>query len=354
MLLETRNLSKTYSGKVAALEDISLSILQGEWVSIMGPSGSGKTTLLNLLAGLDHSTSGKVLFKGQDLSQLSQKELAEFRRNHIGLVFQQPHLIPYLSALENVMVAQYYHSMTDEAEARQALEKVGLKDRLTHLPGTLSGGEQQRVCIARALINAPEIILLDEPTGNLDETSEDQVIELLWRLHSEGHTILMVTHDPKIGNLAERKILLEHGHLVTSLGEILGDKKEDILETLWVGTQEKSEPSVPVRRFRLSKKDPAFKELERIGFIRLEGDRVTLEPKGLSEAEDSVRRHRLAECLLVQVVGLKGPVMNEAACQFEHALHQGVDTKICTLLGHPSHCPHGKTIPRGSCCDSRK
>lgn len=135
------------------------------------------------------------------------------RRDKIGLVFQQFHLILYLTALENVMVAQYYHSLPDEREAMAALERVGLKDRARHLSSQLSGGEQQRVCIARDLINYPLLILADEPTGNLDETNERIVLELFQELHREGHTIIMVTHDPAVADLAERCLILEHGRV---------------------------------------------------------------------------------------------------------------------------------------------
>ena len=212
--IELANLSKLYHGKVKALDNVSLKIGKGEWVAIMGPSGSGKTTLLNMLGGLDKPNLGKVTVEGADLSELSEQQLTIFRRENIGLVFQQFHLIPYLSALENVMLAQYFHSMADKEEAAQALERMGLKDRLNHLPGQLSGGEQQRVCIARALANDPRVILADEPTGNLDEGNEERVMELLTGLHAEGTTLVMVTHDWHIGKKANRCILLDHGKVV--------------------------------------------------------------------------------------------------------------------------------------------
>ncbi len=213
MVLELKCVSKTY-GSVTALKDISFGVSKGAWISIMGPSGSGKTTLLNLIGCLDKPTSGQILLDGVEISKLSEKELTRIRREKIGFVFQQFHLVSHLTALENVMLAQYYHSMPDEEEALAALERVGLKDRACHLPSQLSGGEQQRVCIARALINYPSLILSDEPTGNLDEANEKAVIELFEELHQQGHTIIMVTHDPEIGALAERKLLLDHGQLM--------------------------------------------------------------------------------------------------------------------------------------------
>jgi putative ABC transport system ATP-binding protein len=179
---------------IRALDDAAFTIVAGEWVAITGPSGSGKSTLDNV-----------------DVATMSAAELDRFRADKIGFIFQQFHLIPYLSAVENVMLAQYFHSMTDEAEARAALERVGLGARLTHLPSELSGGEQQRVCIARALINNPPILLADEPTGNLDAANQKIVADLLRGLHRNGHTIVMVTHDPEMAALAQRRIALSHG-----------------------------------------------------------------------------------------------------------------------------------------------
>jgi putative ABC transport system ATP-binding protein len=206
-------LSRFY-GEVRALEGVDLEVAHGEWVSVMGPSGSGKTTLLNILGGLDRPTSGELYVDGTDVTALPRKELARFRRETVGLVFQQFHLVPYLTALENVMLAQYFHSMADEAEARAALEAVGLGERLHHLPAQLSGGEQQRVCIARALINQPRLILADEPTGNLDAANEEIVLDIFRQLHVQGHTLVVVTHDSRVGRLADRLITLEHGHVV--------------------------------------------------------------------------------------------------------------------------------------------
>jgi len=200
-----------HGGTVRALDDATFSIVKGEWVAITGPSGSGKSTLVNMLGCLDRPTRGQLKIDNVDVATMSSTELDRFRADKIGFIFQQFHLIPYLSAVENVMLAQYFHSMTDENEARQALEKVGLKDRVSHLPSELSGGEQQRVCIARALINNPPILLADEPTGNLDAANQKIVAELLRELHEQGHTIVMVTHDPEMAALAQRRIALNHG-----------------------------------------------------------------------------------------------------------------------------------------------
>ncbi|MBQ9908716.1 MAG: ABC transporter ATP-binding protein [Treponema sp.] len=211
-LLEVKNVSKLYSGgSVKALNDVSLTVEKGEWLAIMGPSGSGKSTMMNIIGCMDKPSMGQVILDGKDITQESGKRLTQIRRDKIGLVFQQFHLVNYLTALENVMVAQYYHSMPDEKEAMEALERVGLKERAKHLPSQLSGGEQQRVCIARALINHPEIILADEPTGNLDEANENLVIDIFKKLHAEGRTIIVVTHAPEVASFAQRTIVLEHG-----------------------------------------------------------------------------------------------------------------------------------------------
>ncbi len=218
IILELKGVSKIYD-TVNALSDINLTVKRGEWLSIMGPSGSGKTTMINLIGCMDRPSVGDVILDGQNISKEKAKSLTRIRRDKIGLIFQQFHLINYLTAVENIMVSQYYHSITDEKEALEALEKVGLRDRAKHLPGQLSGGEKQRVCIARALINSPEIILADEPTGNLDEENEQIVIDIFRRLHKEGATIIVVTHDPEVGDVSERKIVLEYGKIADDIDQ---------------------------------------------------------------------------------------------------------------------------------------
>src|SRR5438445_2537464 len=206
------NLTKQY-GTLRALGGVNFDVNTGEWVALMGPSGSGKTTLINILRSLDSLTSGHVVVDDVDLSNLRESELVRYRAEKVGFVFQQFHLVPYLTAVENVMLAQYFHSVTDEKQAAEALKRVGLGDRLTHLPAQLSRGEQQRAAIARALINQPKLILADEPTGNLDEANETIVLQIFQELHNSGHTILMVTHDPDIARQADRRIELAHGRL---------------------------------------------------------------------------------------------------------------------------------------------
>ena len=213
-LLEIKDISKIYSGgTVKALQKVSLTVEKGEWVAIMGPSGSGKSTMMNIIGCMDKPSSGQVILDGVDITNENSRNLTTIRRDKIGLVFQQFHLVNYLTAVENVMMAQYYHSIPDEKEAMEALERVGLADRAKHLPSQLSGGEQQRVCIARALINYPQLILADEPTGNLDEANQNMVIEIFRKLHEEGRTIVVVTHDPEVAEVAERTVVLEHGKL---------------------------------------------------------------------------------------------------------------------------------------------
>ena len=212
-LVQVEDISKTFGG-VRALDSVTFDVRAGEWIAIMGPSGSGKTTLINILGGLDRPTSGRAVVDGVNVGILGERELTRYRAERVGFVFQNFNLVPYLSALENVMLAQYFHSVTDETEAAESLGRVGLGDRLDHLPSQLSGGEQQRVALARALINHPKLILADEPTGNLDEANEQIVLEILRELHRSGHTILLVTHSSEIGRMADRRIELAHGRLM--------------------------------------------------------------------------------------------------------------------------------------------
>lgn len=211
-LIKINNLNKEF-GKVKALNNINLSVYEGEWLAIMGPSGSGKSTLLNILSLMDTPSSGEYILDNENLEQMDEEQKITLRREKIGLVFQQFHLIPYLNALENVMLSQHYHSSVDEEDVKMVLEKVGLSHRLTHLPSQLSGGEQQRVCIARALINNPELLLADEPTGNLDEANEQIVLQTLQKLKNEGKTIVLITHNPDLAKFADRTLILQHGVL---------------------------------------------------------------------------------------------------------------------------------------------
>ncbi|MGI6246452.1 MAG: ABC transporter ATP-binding protein [Pseudochelatococcus sp.] len=212
-VIGVEGLTKAF-GAVRALDDVTFDVFAGAFVSIMGPSGSGKTTLLNILSLLDVPTGGSYRLDGIETARLTEAEQVVIRREKIGLVFQQFHLIPYLTAVENLMLAQYYHSIADREEALEALERIGLADRADHLPSQLSGGEQQRVCIARALINDPALILADEPTGNLDEGNEERVMGLFRELQASGRTIILVTHNPDLGAQTDYVIRLQHGRRV--------------------------------------------------------------------------------------------------------------------------------------------
>jgi putative ABC transport system ATP-binding protein len=340
-LVEIENLSRRF-GPLLALDDLSLAIDEGEWVAVTGPSGSGKTTLLNVLAGLDRPSAGKVRVGGLDLSDLATRGLARYRQQTVGLVFQQFHLIPYLDALENVMLAQYVHSTTDRGEAEEALRRVGLAERLDHLPSQLSGGEQQRVCIARALINQPPLILADEPTGNLDAVNEAVVMTLLADLHRRGHTLVLVTHDPTIAARAGREIRLEHGRLAR-LGEPGGAELQAVLVDLWRALAEEDRP-VPVTARGIA-------DLLAQGLLVFAAGRIAFTDRGRAQAAAAVRRVRLAEALLAKTLA---PGAVPAQCGRAAPVAAGFEDQVCAFLGHPTLCPHGRPIaPEGEVCCQR-
>ena len=216
MLLELDHISKIY-GDLHAVDDLNLTVPEGEWLAIVGSSGSGKTTLMNMIGCMDTPSKGSVKLEGRKLEDLNATQLADVRKNLIGLVFQKFYLVPHLTAVENVMVAQYYHSVVDEKQAMEALEKVGLKDRAHHLPGQLSGGEQQRVSIARALAKNPKLLLCDEPTGALDYKTGKQVLALLQRTCREtGRTVIVITHNTALTAMADRVIQVRSGQIVSN------------------------------------------------------------------------------------------------------------------------------------------
>ena len=206
---------------VAILQDISFTIPPNQVVAIVGPSGSGKSTLLGLLAGLDRPTSGSISLLGTEITTLDETAMAHFRRNHIGYVFQAFHLIPTLTALENVLLPSELQGNSDGVDrAKDLLVSVGLADRLDHYPVQLSGGEQQRVALARAFISQPSILLADEPTGNLDSQTGDRIIDLLLQLHQKhGCTLVLVTHDSSLAGHAQRTLTIRDGRLVADSGE---------------------------------------------------------------------------------------------------------------------------------------
>jgi len=221
-LIKITDLKKHYTSDgetVEALRGVDITIEAGEFITIMGHSGSGKSTLLSVLGGMNHPTAGDVEMAGVRLYQLPGEKLADFRARNLGFVFQSFHLIPYLTAVENVMLPLAIVRMKNadkRAAARSALERVGLGAKLERLPNQLSGGEQERVAIARAIVNTPHILLADEPTGNLDSTTSDEVMALFRELNAGGHTVVMVTHNPDNGRYADRTIRLRDGVVVNA------------------------------------------------------------------------------------------------------------------------------------------
>jgi putative ABC transport system ATP-binding protein len=391
-MIQLKNVTKSYPAKeesnggglIKALDKISLSIAAGEWVAMMGPSGSGKSTMVNLIGCLDRPTTGEIWLDGENVASISAADLNRVRAEKIGFVFQQFHMIPYLTAIENVMLAQYFHSMTDEKEALDALERVGLKERAWHLPSQLSGGEQQRVCIARALINDPKIVLADEPTGNLDAVNEEIVLRLLRELHQQGRTIVMVTHDPVVARLADRRIELHHGKIAAQEVFAMADEEQfdEILEELFVlqehGQIAESDlmevhGALPVS-IALEKLtdlglvttrqhppeshehkpfvNPCHDALKPAGVSRGDGSLIVeFTARGHKRAADIIRRHRLAERLFTDSLAMDSETeIEQQACKFEHILSSEATDKICKFLGHPRTCPHGSPIPPGPCC----
>jgi putative ABC transport system ATP-binding protein len=390
-VIQLKNVTRVYparaeasGGTIRALDDFSLNLAPGEWIAIMGPSGSGKSTLVNLIGCLDRPTSGEIWLDGENVASISNAELNRVRAEKIGFIFQQFHLIPYLTALENVMLAQYFHSMTDEQEALQSLERVGLKERAHHLPSQLSGGEQQRVCIARALINDPRIVLADEPTGNLDAVNEEIVLRLLRELHRQGRTIVMVTHDPVVARLADRRLELHHGKIAVQEVFAMADEEQfdEVLEELWaleehgeiaeiehmevhgalpvsIAVEKMADlgflttrPHPPEPHNHKVFVNPCHDALKPTGVSIGDGSMIVeLTPRGRQRAADIIRRHRLAERLFTDSLALDSESeIEQQACKFEHILSPEATDKICTFLGHPHTCPHGAPIPPGPCC----
>lgn len=223
-MISVKNLKKTYllgGEEVHALDDVSLSIKEHEFVAIIGQSGSGKSTFMNMLGCLDRPDSGEITLDGTDILKCKEKELSMIRNKKIGFIFQQFHLLPKLSALENVELPLIYQGMPTKKrreKAVKALKEVGLEQRMNHKPNQLSGGQQQRVAIARALVGEPSLILADEPTGNLDSRSGKEIMNLLHNLHEEGNTIVLITHDNNVAMEAPRQVQISDGKIIKDSG----------------------------------------------------------------------------------------------------------------------------------------
>jgi putative ABC transport system ATP-binding protein len=225
-VLEIKNVSKIYgegTAQVVALNNVCLQVNKGDFMAVMGPSGSGKSTLLNIIGGLDNLSSGEVTLGGKRIDNLNENELVAVRRGEIAYVFQQYHLLPSLSALENVVLPLTFCGASEgRRKALKMLQRVGLEKRADHKPSELSGGEQQRVAIARALVSDPSLIMADEPTGNMDQKTGRQIISLFDELNTDGHTVVMVTHDPEIAKHAREVVVLQDGQIIDKINKKRG------------------------------------------------------------------------------------------------------------------------------------
>jgi putative ABC transport system ATP-binding protein len=223
-MLEIKNVTKIYgegTARITALDTISFTVEQGDFIAIMGPSGSGKSTLLNVIGGLDRISCGEIYLDNERIDTMDENTLVDIRRGKIAYIFQQYHLIPSLSALENVLLPLiFYRDNRDEKEALKLLQRVGLEKRINHKSAQLSGGEQQRVAIARALVAHPLFILADEPTGNMDQKTGREILEIFKLLNTEGQSIIMVTHDPDIAGYARKIIVLQDGRISDVIDQV--------------------------------------------------------------------------------------------------------------------------------------
>jgi putative ABC transport system ATP-binding protein len=269
-LISLKDVSKLYGfgdATTVALDEVSLSVDRGEFVAVMGPSGSGKSTLMNLIGLLDRPTHGEYMLSGRSVARLRPNQRSKVRRDKIGFIFQSFNLIPRLSAIENVALPLAYRGMSQSRRLKQAsvlLERVGLQDREYYQPHQLSGGQTQQVAIARALITNPDIIIADEPTGNLDSASSRLVMELLSEIHSSGHTIIMVTHNPELTRYANRVVYMQDGVIVhdevTEVGEVPARARRLIYDLPKTTTEEDDLAGVSALMTAIPAKDPKPKK----------------------------------------------------------------------------------------------
>jgi len=388
-VLELERVTKDYPGSppVRALDGVTLSVSVGELVAVVGPSGSGKTTMLHVMGTLDRASSGTVRVTGLEAARMTDREVSALRAFRIGFVFQQFFLAEHQSVLANVTDGLLYAGIP-RAERRRlaavALERVGLAHRADARPTQLSGGQRQRVAIARAIAGRPPVVLADEPTGNLDAVNEEIVLRLLRELHQQGRTIVMVTHDPVVARLADRRIELHHGRIAAQEVFAMADEEQfdEVLEELWVmaehgeiaelehmevhgalpvsiAVEKMTElglvaagPHPPERHVHRPFVNPCHDNLKPLGASTGDGSMIIeMTERGRKRAADVIRRHRLAERLFTDSLAMDSETeIEEQACKFEHILSPGATDKICAFLGHPRTCPHGAPIPPGECC----
>jgi len=386
--ISIRNVSKTYDPlglNLLAIDNCSVDIAADEFCVVVGPSGCGKTTLLNAIAGFHEITQGEILLDGEPIC--TPTYTASPGADRI-VVFQNGALFPWSTVLNNVAYGPTVQGTASAREARKQaqtlLAELGLPDIGGRYPNELSSGMRRRVEIARALINDPRIILADEPTGNLDAKNEEIVLELLRESHQQGRTIVMVTHDPVVARLADRRIELHHGKIAAQEIFSMADEEQfdEILEELWVMEEhgERAElgrmdthgvlpvniavekmtelglvttsPHPPEAHQHKPFVNPCHDALRPEGiFVRDGSAVVALSPRGRTKAGSIIRRHRLAERLFTDSLAMDSESeIEQQACKFEHILSPGATDKICAFLGHPRTCPHGAPIPPGPCC----
>ena len=377
--------------RVPALSDVSFTVEKGEFVVLSGGSGAGKTTLLRLLYRDELPSEGAIEVADFEVTELRRSEVPHLRRS-IGVVFQDPKLLDGRTVFDNVaFVLRVLGTPRREVRPRTlaSLKAVGLSARAQAYPHQLSQGEAQRAALARALVKSPALLLADEPTGNLDAQNEEIVLHLLRQFHKQGRTIVMVTHDPAVARLADRKVELHHGHVAEQESFKFSDEEQfdEVLEEVWTLKENGVRPEVG--RMHVSGPLPvafAVQKMTEMGLLQVlagaqsenghkevrnrcheviypESVNVTGEqnlaidftPRGEQRAANIIRRHRLAERLFMETLHIENEAeVEQQACKFEHILSAQATERICTFLDHPRTCPHGSPIPEGECCVKAK